>query len=379
MITIDSGFWLSVLNELTSPSLLTTDPIPVSTSPGATSQESAEWRARLQLGFASRKIPTDPSQSNKVDAAAAPCSYLKHRLHYGPLRVQRPLYPEGPQICHAVIVHPPGGVAGGDSLQIDIDVGARSHAVLATPGATKWYKSNQRSASQNITLRVHDGARLDWLPQNNIVFDSALAKLTFTAEIAVNASAIGWETTQLGRQTAGERWREGRLQASTTLKRPTGELLWTERALLDASDPIREAHQGLGGWNAFGTLWAIAATGRDSAADATAARLDPAVPPPAGAMPGAGTDALATTHNDAPSADAMSDLMDALNTLLASDHHTGDQDMCAGVTCLPNGVILIRAVARRMETLQTRFIQCWELLRPAIHGVPPRPLRLWTT
>jgi len=360
MIDIHSGFWLSVLNELTSPTLLTTDTSSVSTSPGATNQESAEWRARLQLGFASRKIDNRGSTGDNLDMTATTGSFLKHRLHYGPLRVQRPLYPEGPQICHAVIVHPPGGVAGGDSLDIDINVGAHSHAVLATPGATKWYKSNHRSASQTITLRVDDGARLDWLPQNNIVFDSAVAKLTFTAEIAPSASAIGWETTQLGRQTAGERWREGQLQASTTLTRPNGELLWTERALLDASDPLREAHQGLGGWNAFGTLWAVAAMGRTTESNVTPALLSPEMLAPA-------------------SADPVAALMDALNALLAFDHNAGEHGICAGVTRLPNGVILIRGVTRRMETLQTCFIQCWELLRPAIHGVPPRPLRLWTT
>ena len=347
----------------------------------APSHDSAHWRASLQLGFAVR-----PRRISDVTPAA---SYLRHRLHYGPLRVQRPLYPEGPEICHAVIVHPPGGVAGGDSLHIDIDVGDGSHAVLATPGATKWYKSNQRSASQEITLRVHHGARLDWLPQNNIVFDAARANLALTAEIAPSASAIGWETTQLGRQTTGERWREGQLHASTTIKRPNGDLLWTERALLDAADPIRDAQQGLGGWNAFGTLWAVPATDRTDRTDRTdqTDQTDSAA------------DASAAATGDAQTVDPILMLMDALNTLLntPSDPQldarldtrldaslgavspAGKHDLFAGVTRLPNGVILIRAVARRMETLQTCFTQCWELLRPVIHGVPPRPLRIWTT
>lgn len=313
------------------------------TSPAAALTESAGWQARLQLGFARRETG----------------SFLAHRHHYGPLRVQRPLYPEGPDICHAVIVHPPGGVAGGDSLHIDIDVGAHSHAVLATPGATKWYKSNHRQASQHIELTVEPGARLDWLPQNNILFDAALARSDLTASIAPDASAIGWETTQLGRQASGERWQQGRLHASTTLTRPGGELLWTERALLDATDPMRDACQGLGGWNTFGTLWAVAAENRGA-------------PLRFMGQPDKVDDDTDATRD-------LAALLDALNALMPFDPEEGEHGIRGGVTRLPNGVILVRAVARRMEDLQTLFVRCWHLLRPAIHGVASRPLRLWNT
>jgi urease accessory protein len=277
------------------------------------------WQAHLSLAFAAR----------------AAGSFMTERRHSGPLRVQKPLYPEGAQICHAVIVHPPGGIAGGDALTINVEVGAASHAVLATPGATKWYKSNQRSARQSVTLRVHDNAHLDWLPQNNIVFDEASAELDLTLVIAASASAIGWEATQLGRQAAGERWSAGRLHATTRLMRPDGTLLWTERAILTADDPLRDAPQGLGGWPVFGTLWAIG---------------------PA----------------RAPQADAALD--EQLAALLGFD-----ANLRGGITRLPGGVLMIRAVARHMQALQALLAQCWSVLRPALHGVPAQPLRLWMT
>jgi len=277
------------------------------------------WQAHLKLAFAARPDG----------------SFMTERRHSGPLRVQKPLYPEGGQICHAVIVHPPGGIAGGDALTIEVDVGAASHAVLATPGATKWYKSNRRSARQHVTLRVHEDAHLDWLPQNNIVFDDARAELDLTLVIAASGSAIGWEATQLGRQAAGESWNAGHLHATTTLMRPDGELLWTERAILAADDPLRDAPQGLGGWPAFGTLWAIGPARSEQ------------------------TDAA---------------LHEQLTALLGFD-----ANLRSGFTCLPGGVLLIRAVARQMQALQALQIACWNLLRPVLHGVPAQPLRLWST
>ncbi len=97
--------------------------------------------------------------------------------HEGPLRIQKALYPEGREICHAIVLHPPAGIAGGDQLRIDVDVGAEAQALLTTPGAGKWYRSAEAMAEQAVTLKVSRDGTAEWLPQESIVFDAAPDRL----------------------------------------------------------------------------------------------------------------------------------------------------------------------------------------------------------
>jgi|SRR5882724_3441044 len=139
--------------------------------------EGASWKASLSLAFA--------RQGER--------SVLVGRAHDGPLVVQKPLYPEGADVCHAIIVHPPGGIAGGDELALDVDCAPQSHAVLTTPGAGKWYRSSGAWARQSLDFKV--AGTLEWLPRETIVFDGAIAELDTRVELAEGARFIGWRSS----------------------------------------------------------------------------------------------------------------------------------------------------------------------------------------
>ena len=68
--------------------------------------------------------------------------------HTGLLRVLQSLYPEGPGVCHNVLVHPPGGLVGGDTLEVHAQVAAGAHALITTPGAMRFYRSEGATALQ---------------------------------------------------------------------------------------------------------------------------------------------------------------------------------------------------------------------------------------
>jgi urease accessory protein len=201
----------------------------------------AGWRARLDLRF-----DRDGERTRLV-----------HRAHEGPLVVQKPLYAEGPAVCQCIVVHPPGGIAGGDRLAIDVDVGMHAIVQLTTPGATKWYRSAGRSAEQSVRLRVRDGAALEWLPQSAIVFDDADATSDIEVDLAPDASYIGWDVVCLGRSASAERFTRGHWRQRADVRR-AGALLWSERVSLRGGDLLLASAAGLNGAPVFGTFVAMA-------------------------------------------------------------------------------------------------------------------------
>src|SRR5262245_51635908 len=129
---------------------------------------------------------------------------LVEKKSEGPLVVQKPLYPEGPAVCHAIVVHPPGGIAGGDELALDVDAGDGASARLTRPGAAKWYRTRGPVAKQQLAFRV--AGSLEWLPRETIVFDGASAELDCGVELGADAAFVGWEVLCLGRRGSGERF-----------------------------------------------------------------------------------------------------------------------------------------------------------------------------
>jgi len=173
---------------------------------------SPHWEARLGLEYVKRAERT----------------VLARRSHSGPLRVQRDLYPEGEGICHTIVVHPPGGVAGGDSLSINAILGLGSAALLTTPGAGKWYRTQARPARQALEFDVADGASLEWLPQETILFDGTSAEMKTTVRLQRGAVYTGWEVLCFGRTASGHRFETGRLSQQTNILLED-EQLWAER------------------------------------------------------------------------------------------------------------------------------------------------------
>ena len=194
------------------------------------------WQARLELSF----------------QLSGGRTILARRQHVGPLVVQRPFYPEG-ATCHVYLVHPPGGIVGGDSLSLQVDVQSGAHALLTTPAATRFYRAGPHPrATLTQRLAVRDGD-LEWLPQETIVFDGARARSTTRVDLSGEARFLGWEIACLGRPANAEVFRSGELHQDFLLYRD-GQPLLLDRLRLAGASPALVGNWGLDGAQAMGTL-----------------------------------------------------------------------------------------------------------------------------
>ena len=200
------------------------------------------WLAALDLDFERRGAAT----------------VLASRKHHGPLRVQKALYPEGADICHAIILHPPAGIAGGDRLQINAAAGAEAHALLTTPGAGKWYRSGGACAEQAVAIKVGAGGTAEWLPQESILFNGAEANMRTTVELAAGARFIGVETLCFGRRTSGETFGKGSARLATDVL-IEGIPLWRERGVIEGGSALMSSPAGLAGYSVCSTVFAAGA------------------------------------------------------------------------------------------------------------------------
>ena len=269
------------------------------------------WPARLALQFGRRDART----------------VLVRRVHEGPLVVQKPLYPEGDAVCHCIVVHPPGGIAGGDSLQLDVDVEPHGFAQLTTPGATKWYRAGGRAASSRMTVRAGDGAVVEWMPQGTIVYHGARAAATLAVDLRGDAIYIGWDVVCLGRTASAERFDAGEWRQRVDIRRDDA-LIWSERAVLAGTSAQMNSLSGLNGAPVFGTFMAMAHHIDDSL--------------------------LARVRGIAPA--------------------SGD-----GVVTRFPGALIARYRGHASAAAQAWFIALWTLVRPALIARPAVPPRIWNT
>ncbi len=266
------------------------------------------WQARLSLGFEERDSRT----------------VLVHRQQEGPLAVQRPFYPER-NACHVYLLHPPGGVVGGDSLDIRAEVGVGAVALVTTPGATKFYRSVGPAARQRQTLSVQ-GGKLEWFPQENILFPGAIADLETAVQLDGSGQFLGWEINCLGRPAIDERFTVGRATFGFALYRE-GRPLLIERFRIDGASDL-DASTGLRGWPVMGTL---VATGADGA------------------------------------------VVDAARAALA-----GETDSVFGITCVDE-VLVVRYLGSSTQSGRRLFIAVWKAIRPLVHGRSACVPRIWAT
>jgi len=202
--------------------------------------DPAAWQASLRLRFGH-------------DAGT---TRLTERAHSGPLRVQKPLYPEGEGICHAIMIHPPGGVVGGDRLTIDIVCSPSAHAFLTTPGAAKWYRANGKISRQQVSLTATGASAIEWMPQETILFNEADVRMDHAVDLAADASYIGCEILCFGRSASGERFERGAISQRTSIRRG-GKLIWWEQGMLRGGSPAMHGILGLNGATVCATLTGV--------------------------------------------------------------------------------------------------------------------------
>ena len=273
------------------------------------------WHASLQLDYTLEGTRT-----------------VARHAHNGPLRILQSLYPEGDAVCHNVLVHPPGGLVGGDTLDITATVGPGAHGLVTTPGATRFYRSTGERALQRTHLTLAEGARLEWLPLEALCYNACNAENHLTLNLAPGAECMGWDVTALGLPHAGQPFETGRF-----VQHIEAPGRWLERGVIDAADHrLLESPLGLAGHRCMASLFFVVGTPLERA------RRDTAL-------------------------DAARAVMDA-HALKAS----------AGATS-PNGqVLVVRALAPQVEPAMQLLQQVRAAWRAALWQLCAEPPRIWS-
>ncbi|MDP6978392.1 MAG: urease accessory protein UreD [Myxococcota bacterium] len=281
-------------------------PVSASLPAWARAGRARGWQAELELAFEARAGKTR----------------LTRKRHRGPLRVQRAFYPEGATVSHVYLLHPPAGIVGGDDLRIRLTVAERAHALLTSPGATRFYYARDEAACLQQVARVCAGSTLEWLPMETLFMRGARARVMTKVELEKDAVFIGWDIQGFGRPALGEDFGRGSLDVRLDLHRDGHPLL------LDCF------------------------------------RVE------AGRIPGLG-DAAASATFLATGADARA-LERARSCLSNSD------TVRVGASLIDD-VLVVRGIAHRCEPLLEQWKAVWHRIRPLTVGRDASPPRIWHT
>ncbi|MCW5632825.1 MAG: urease accessory protein UreD [Rubrivivax sp.] len=272
-----------------------------------------------------------------------------HAAHEGPLRLLKALHPEGPGIAHAVLLHPPGGLVGGDRLDVELQVEAGAHLLVTTPAASRFYRSVAGEAAQVMQAKVAEGARLEWLPQETLAYDGCDARNAWQVQLSPRASLMATEVLALGLGAAGRPFAQGRFVQQLAI-----EGLWRERGVIDAADAaLLDGPCGLAGRHVLGTLLLAAAEALSpQVAEHALAAARQAIDAATSTLPG---ERSAQVHGGVP----------------------GSEPMLAGATLLQGRLLLLRALAHDVQPLARLLRDVRGHWRRAVWGLGANEPRLW--
>ena len=267
------------------------------------------WIAELELRFSKSKSKT----------------FLSTRKHIGPLTIQRPFYPEG-DLCHLYLLHPPGGIVGGDQLSIEVNTDSNSSSLLTTPGATKVYRtSDHKHSTINQNFIVAEDSSFEWLPMETIVFPGANSQFSSKLLLSGNARVAAWEVYCLGRPAINESFDFGSLNFSLELWRDGIPILF-DKLMIDKTELGNIV--GLRSFPVFGTF------------------------------------IISKTNKK------------VLETVRAMIIET---DSCVtGVTQIED-IIIVRSLAKKTYLMQDLFKKIWQTVRPLVFNREATIPRIWAT
>ncbi|MFO7177233.1 MAG: urease accessory protein UreD [Pseudomonadota bacterium] len=279
----------------------------------APSMEGRGWSARLELEVVRLGQQVVPGR----------------RGHVGPLRLQRPFYPEGPEWPHLYLLHPPGGVVGGDRLELEVRARRRASALLTTPAAQKLYRSMGPTSVQRTRIDVEDESGIEWLPAETLVFDGACARQRTVVRLASTGAFLGWEIVGLGRPASELRFLRGELGLEMEIWRE-GVPLFVDRLLLRGGAPELEAPWGMAGAAVLAALYCVPAR-----------------------------------------AEGLSELVEAVRGIAPQ------AEVRAAATALDD-LVVVRALGSMIEPVRRWLERVWGVLRPRVFGRAAVPPRIWS-